>query len=57
MTNKTICDRCGKEVETDMLSRLTSGFCICSKSHFDLCNNCRTEFFDWLNEYKTKVSQ
>lgn len=46
--NKTVCDRCGKEICIfGYKLEITKGFLYANKE-FDLCNDCRKDLFDFM---------
>lgn len=61
---KIFCDRCGKEIEGLVLSdisqaaqlisgiryTLTSRFGIGDAKQYDLCPDCQSDLYDWLND-------
>lgn len=53
---KTICDICGKEIETHTVDSIHDlQFCISSYGKmWDVCNKCREELNKWINQRKTE---
>ena len=53
---KTICDICGKEMGNNKVGAIHElNFCISSYGKmWDVCNKCREELNEWINQHKMK---
>lgn len=50
--NKCICDRCGKEINTDILNRVNLNiFGFKEDSEYDLCMSCKYELNDLMHKF------
>ena len=52
---KTFCDRCGRQDVTSLIELFDACENVHSRRTFDLCNECKNEFFKWIDAWKREV--
>jgi len=54
---KTVCDICGKEMPSEIYSRLIKDYNFCISSYgksWDICNDCRNGLNEWINKRRAE---